>query len=425
MQTAERIPYETLLRQRRSSSSVPPMQSKGRPSWSISESQPSPSAWHETLDSRSLQSSPHRPALPHASVSHAEAEDWPDLTQLNWEGGATGVVRSRQDYHMHGEFGQNPAKTPQNLDGQVFNESMNGRQQKMNGALAKHTLPLSISLADRPRWGSPNALPSGPQGRPVARSLSALPSGFQGRAAASTTSRARQQLDSSHDSSRMSQVTQPLHTHVSLDSLMTSPRPAADQQDHRAQPLFRDALDQEQLSQPDSTASAWCKDDVMRHQASSATSNGHLNDRGGSEGVPSQQPPPQQPAVHERGQIPVKQSAKEQTGASLTAPQALPSFASPTRSSEAKSQHPSLHALPFRRTRSRQSTGSVTPADGPLLGQLSEGSHQAARGVGVSEGQTPTPGSGAPTPGSAAAPLTSTFRSVFNWHQAAVAATPC
>ncbi|KAL3161872.1 hypothetical protein ABBQ38_008961 [Trebouxia sp. C0009 RCD-2024] len=412
MQAAEHLPYETLLaaagRQRRSSSSVPPFQStKGRPSWSIAESQPSPSAWHETLNSRSLQNSPHRPAPPHARASHPEEEDWPDLTQLRWEGGATGVVRGQQTAPLHGEVRPNPTKTLQNLHGQVFAKSTNGRQQKMNGALADHRLPLSVSLAGRPRWGSPSPMPSGPQGRAVARSLSALPPGPQGRAVSRSPSRAAgQQLQSSYDTS--GQMTQPLRTHISLDSLMINPGPAADQQDQfPAQSLIQVEPDHRPFIQHDgSRASAWHGDDRVRHQRSLVMQNGHANDRGpdrrGSEGVPCQPPPTQQPALHARGQDPAKKNGEEEAGAGFGAARAVPNFASPTRSSEAKAQQRSLHAVPFKTSRSRQSAGSITDTDALPLRKASEGSHQAAGWGGASAEGGQTPGS--------AAPLTSTFR---------------
>lgn len=416
MQAAERIPYETLLaaagRQRRSSSSVPLLQStKGRPSWSISEPQPSLSAWHESLNSRSLQNSPHRPALPHVRASHPEEEDWPDLTQLKWEGGATGVVRGQQTGPLHGELRQNPAKTWQNLDGQVFVKSTSGRQQKMNGALADHRLPLSISLAGRPRWGSPSPMPSGPQGIAVARSLSALPSGPHGRPVSHSIPRARQQLRSSHDTS--GQMNQPLRTHISLDSLMITSRPAADQQEQfPAQSLIQAEPDHPPSIQHDgSRASAWYGDDRMRHQGSLVMKSGHANDRGAdrraSEGVPSQPPPAQQLALHARRQDPAKKSVEEDAGAGFGAARAMPNFACPTRSSEAKTQQRSLHALPFKRSCSRQSAGSITEADAPLLRKPSESSHQAARWDGASAEGGQTPGS--------AAPLTSIFRSVYEW----------
>ena len=448
MQASERIPYETLLKQRQSSSSVPPTQSKGRPSWSTLESQPNPSAWHESLNSRSLQNSPHRPALPRPRAAHAEEEDWPDLTQLKWEGGVTGVVRGRQDGPVDfRELRQNAVKTAysgQALDGQVLTKMMDGKRGNQHNRLSH-----SVSLANRSRWGSPSAKPFGPQGRAVARS----------------TSRARQQQQQleSHDSLR--QMTQPLHTHISLDSLMISPTPAAADRTERfrtsqdgfvAQALIRDELDHDQLSQHDCQAPGLHKDDRLRqaqcsHQGTWVSGNSHTNVGGdirgvkrGSRGGPSQQVPPQQPALHEWGVDSAKESNKEEDGAASTAARAMPNFASPTRSSEAKAQHAqhSLNAFPSTRSRSRQSAGSNCEAGTHLLRKHSEDSHQAITRGDVNVAGEQTPGNGGHTLGSVgqnpgiggqpfgnggktsaseeqtpgdAAPLTSTFRSVCNW----------
>ena len=436
MQPTERMPYETLLKSRRSSSSVPATQPRGRSSWSIIESQSNPSAWRETLNPRSLQNSPNKAALPHAAAAHAEEADWPDLTQLKWEGGATGVVRGQPfapvDFH---ELRQNPAKRSypgQDLPGQCLTKSRNGQPADQH-----QTLPLSVSLAQHSRSGSPKALPSAPQGRTVARS----------------TSRARHQQQhlGSHGSVRPKAI-QPLRSHISLESLAISPKPAgADQAEplHMAEgaslapALIQDQPDHQQLSQHDLVAAAWRQDDTMSdlqpsHQGSSVrrshtTSRGA--DRGVSRGVSSQQASPPQPALHAMGLDSTKQGDKEEDRAAATAARAMPNFASPTRSSEAKAQHAqrSLHTLPSRRSTSRQSAGSNSiEADmHQLLRKNSQGSHQAVPGTGVSldEVQNPdnggeTPSSGQHPPGSAG-PLTSTFRLVLYCLCSAVNAALC
>lgn len=419
VQATERMPYETLLKLRRSSSSVPATQPRGRPSWSIIESQSSPSAWRETLNPRSLQNSPHKATLPHAAAAHAEEEDWPDLTQLRWEGGATGVVRGQQfapvDFR---ELRQNPAKRSypgQDPHGQVLTKTRQRRPADQH-----QTLPLSVSLAKHSRSESPKALPSAPQGRAVARS----------------TSRARhqQQQLGSHGSMRP-KLTQPLRTHISLESLAIGPKPTdADQAEplhmsegaSLAQALIQDEPDHQQLSQHDFVAAIWRQDDKMSqlqpsHQGSSVRYT-HTTSKGGSRGVPSQQASPQQPALHAMGLDSTKQGDEEEDRAAAAAARAMPNFASPTRSSEAKAQHAQrgLQTFPSRRSASRQSAGSsgIEADIHQPLRKNSEGGHQAVSGSGVSfdeaqnaDNGVKTPSRGQHPPGSAA-PLTSTFRSV-------------
>ena len=452
LQDTERIPYKSLLKLRRSSSSVPAAQPRGGPSqWSPKESHSNPSAWRDTLNSRSLQNSPHKPALPYARAAHAEEEDWPDLTQLRWEGGATGVVRGQQyspvDFR---ELRQNSAKISypaQDPHGLVLKKMRNSRPADQH-----QTLPHSVSLAKPPRSKSPKALPLTPQGRAVARS--------------SFRARQQQQQLGSHGSPRP-KMNQPLRTHISLESLVIGPKPAG--ADHTealhtpdeaslAQALVQDEPDHQQLSQHDFVAAAWRQHDNVsqlqsRHHGSSVRSS-HMTsrgaDRGGIRGVSCQQASPQQPALHETRLDSIKKGDEEEARAAAAAARAIPSFASPTRSSEAKAQHAqrSLHTLPFRRSTSRHSAGSHVEDDAhKLLRKHSEGSHQAVPQGGVSfdevqnpgsgretpsggqhspdnGGQTPSggqhpPGSGGQTPSGGqhppgnAAPLTSTFRLLF------------
>ena len=430
LQATERVPYETLLKVRRSSSLVPPTEPGVRPSlWSAIESQSNPSGRREILNPRSLQNSPHKPALPHARAAHAEEEDWPDLTQLKWEGGTTGVVRVQQfapaDFR---ELRQKPTKVPypaQDAHGQVWTKTRNGRAADQD-----QTLPWPVSLAKRSRSESPKALPSAPQGRAVACS----------------TSRARQQQQQleSQASSRPN-MTQPLRTHISLESLVVSPKLAgADQtqllctpeEASLAQAIIQDEPGHQQLSQHDFVAAAWRQDDKMSqlkssHQASSGRSGRMISrgadkgasrsaDRGGSRGASSQQASPQQPALHEMRLDSIKHGNDKEDKAAATPSQALPNFASPTRSSEAKAQHAqrSLHASPFRRSSSRQSAGShnIEADTHQLLRKHSEGFHQAMPRGGVSADEGRNPGNGGETPSDGqrppgdAAPLTSTFR---------------
>ena len=432
LQATERLPYETLLKLRRSSSSVPSTQPRGGPSqWSPKESHSNPSAWRDTLTSRSLQNSPHKPALPYARAAHAEEEDWPDLTQLRWEGGATGVVRGQQfapvDFR---ELRHNSAKISypaQDPHGLVLKKTRHSRPADQH-----QTLPHSVSLAKPSRSESPKALPSAPQGRAVARS--------------SSRAKQQQQQLGSRGSSRP-KMTQPLRTHISLESLVIGPKPGgADQTEplhtpdeaSLAQALIQDEPDHQQLSQHDFVAAVWRQhDNISQLQSShhgSSVRSSHMTirgadrgdsrsaDRGGSRGLSSQQASPQQPALHETRQDSIKKGDEEEAGAAAAAARAIPSFASPTRSSEAKAQHAqrSLHTLPFRRSTSRHSAGSHIEDDAhKLLRKHSEGSHQAVPQGGVSfdEVQNPenggvTPSDGQHPPGNAA-PMTSTFRLAF------------
>lgn len=424
------------------------MQSRGRPSWSALDSQPNPSAWHETLNSRSLQNSPHKPALPRPRAAHAEEEEWPDLTQLKWEGGATGVVRGQEVAPVNfQQLRQNWAKMScpeQDVKGGAL-ATKRGRH-----AGQQQTLPRFVSLTERSRPDSPSALPWAPQGRAVARS----------------TSRAGQQPQQLQSHGSMRQMTQPLHTHISLSSLVVSPTPGGAHQteplrisedEPLARALIQDEPEQQQLSLPDPMAADWrqiCE--ISQHQANQqAVSSSHKTSmgagrgdgrgaarrggggvgRGASRQLSSQHhAPPQQPALHELRLGSTKQGKEEEDRAAFTAARAMPNFASPTRSSEAKAQHAqhSVRSFPSRRSTSRHSAGSNPEADThQLLRQHSEARHEAVTrgGVGMDGRKTPgngeetpdngrdttpgdgeeTPGNGGETPGNAA-PRTSTFR---------------
>lgn len=447
LQATERIPYETLLKLQRSSSSVPPAQSRGRSSWSASDSQPDP--WHETLNPRSLQNSPHKPALPRPRASHAEEEeDWPDLTQLKWEGGATGVVRGQRIAPVNfQQLKQNWAEMScpqQDLHWGVLPKTKSGRR-----AGQQQTLPWSVSLTEHSRPDSPTALPWAPQGRALARS----------------TSRAGQQPQQLHSHGSLRQMTQPLRTHISLSSLVVSPKLAGVDQteplhmsedDSLARALIQDEPEQQQLSQPDPVAAAWRQAaEISQHQASHhIVSRSHMTSMGGGRGAgrgPARRggggvgreanrqlssqhhSPPQQPALHELRLESPMQGKEEEDRAACTAARALPNFASPTRSSEAKAQHAqhSVRSFPSRRSTSRQSSGSNPEAEAhQLLRQHSETQHEAVTRGGVSMDGRKTPGNGEETPGSrrgtladgedtsdnrretpgSAAPRTSTFR---------------
>lgn len=425
---------------------MPPPQSRGRPSWSALDSQPNPSAWHETLNSRSLQNSPHRPALPRPRASHAEEEDWPDLTQLRWEGGATGVVRGQQAAPVNfQQLRQNWAKLScpeQDPEGGALAKTKRGRRAGQQ----QRTLPGSVSLTGHSTPDSPSALPWAPQGRAVTR----------------TTPRAGQQQPQqlqSHGSLR--RMTQPLHTHISLSSLVVCPKPADVDQteplrmsddDPLARALIQDESEHQQLSQHDPMAAAWRQiGEISLHQASHhivtsshvpsmragrgagrgpARRGGGGVGRGASRQLSSQHhAPPRQPALHELRLRSTKQGEEEEDMAASSAARAMPNFASPTRSSEAKAQHAqhaqhSMRSLPSRRSVSRHSTGSNPEAvTHQLSRQHSEARHEAVTqgGVGRDGWRTPDNGEGTPddgeeTPGNRretsdnAAPRTSTFR---------------
>ena len=396
IQAAERIPYETLLRKQQTASSKPAAPSSHRPSWSPLGSHPSPPAWQGTLHPRS---SNNQPTLARDRVGQSEEEDWPDLTQLKWEGSATGVVRGQQNPPRVRDFVQNPASYPaypeQDLDGRVRLHAKQycGQKKTNNAAVGEHRLAQSVSIENRPRWGSPSALPSRPSGRAAARSLS----------------RARQQPQGLNDAP--GQTVQPLHTHISLHSLVASPKAAVaghPRQFHTSlDELMADQIIQDQA---ESKAPIWQEDTDSRHsrsspQGSQQAQNSHMATRVDSQRS-SQHTQSQRHASQDWDLDSAKQGGEEESGVASAAARAMPSFASPTRSSEAKMKQRSLRVVPSKGRR-RYSAGSSS-VDADLFRTQSSHRHESGANALSAE---------AVEDSVSAEPLTSTFRSanVYNY----------
>ena len=390
-QALERIPYETLLRQQQSSSSLPTTPSKARPSWSTVRSHPNPPACHDTLSSKPLHSGRDKTA-PTLQPPQAEEENWPDLTQLRWEQGATGVVRGQPS---SGDFVE--ASFPE----QSLDAARRGVMPR-GSMLADSRLAPSVRVQGRPRWGSPNALPSRPQ--PHSHSLS--------------RPHQQHQHQQQQQSSYLSQGAQPLYTHVSLDSLVLSPRTDATPM---AQPKsFHTSLSElmahrtfdnepdEQQNQIHLAEPSWPEDSVTSSVMRSnqpgfpQAREGHQVILAGTDSRSSdQQAPPQQHAPQDWDLDLAKQGEEEVTGAASAAVRAAPSFASPTQSSEAKMKQRSLKAT-LSGSRGRRSANS-TSVDADMSVTRLGHRHQAAIGaVSKDKGLQGV---------KHAAPLTSTFRS--------------
>lgn len=394
-QAAEPIPYETLLRKQQASSSVPAAPLSHCPSWSPLGSHPSPPAWQETLHPRSFNNGSDQPTLGGGRDAPSEEEDWPDLTQLKWEGNATGVVRGQQNSSRVRNFVQNPVSYPaypeQDLDERVRGHAAQycGQKKTSTGALGEHRLAQSVTFENRPRWGSPRA--------------TALPSCPPGRAVACSLLRPRQQQQDASG-----QTVQPLRTHISLHSLVTSSNTAVADQPRRFHTSLDELMaDQILQDQADSKASIWREETDSRqlsssNQGSQQAGDGHMATRGVSQRS-SQPASPQQQSSQDWDLDSAKQGGEEESGAAFAAARALPSFASPTRSSEAKMKQRSLQPS---KGRSRYSAAS-TFAGAEL--SRSQSRHRQETVVNAVSKE-------AVEEGASAEPLTSTFRSATEFH---------
>ena len=388
-QARERIPYESLLRRGSSSSSVPTTPLKARPAWATSGLKPDGNTWQA---GNSLQSSPVKTAL--GQPGHAaEEEDWPDLSNLTWEEGASGVVHAPSGISFRAtEFGQVDvhASYPSHAVGVKMNGLDVGdglphdtRQGRRNGSfgidppiVADQRLSKLQSLQERPRWGSRNALPFRTQGRAFAdgparqgqrQQSSFLPeSAHHSRLKSADTDEQLCQESGGVDVCQPgnSHPKKPLHCHVSLDSLIGHADRASPERPSVQPPQqpnsFRASIDER-------TADRIIQDDLLPKQVSS----GQL----------------QHQSSQEWSLDSAKQSGEIDSGAVIVPEQNLPSFLSPTRSSEAKARQRSLTST---LSRSRHVATNAAAARG-VHGQR-------VAGQGVSEESTRS------------APLTSTFR---------------
>ena len=428
MQIQERIPYETLLKQRSSaSSSVPVTPSKARPAWATARPKPISDTWQasQLSQNRAIQS----PLAQHSQAG--EEEEWPDLSHLRWEGEAAGVVGDRPHVPLGvddvGHVGAHTAypREGSGLDrgGQGLTAGVAGhnRQKKMSAHLADQGSMKLNSPQERPRWGSRHALPSRPHSRTDANTLddrhqSSQSSHFSQAARHSgiTSTAGEEQSQWTAGNLGMSQPSKPLHTRVSLDSLaghadMLLPAQAWSRTIPE-QPLpacFHTSLDElmtQGLAQDDWEALA-PKQPTVSHRSLNHSRSSQQRHSSSARYARQVSAPAQRHAPHDWSLDLAHNSGhgeEEELGAASAAAHAVPSFASPTRSSAAKMQQRSLYDSPSRSRRGASFSS--------LAGT-------ASRAVGTSQASGDMPASNRP------APLTSTFRSVLHLPCPATCAT--
>ena len=397
-QVEKRVPYQALLRRRPSStsSSVPVTPLKTRPAWATVEPEPPSDTWQASM---SLQNSPVKAVLP--QHSQVEEEHWPDLSHLNWEGAATGVVSGRPDVFarvgasnqmgVQTRYPTGEAEMDVDAMGPIGNIAGRSKQGKMNSHFADQTLMKQSSLQQRPRWGSPNALPSRPHSRAGSSGLASRRQNLQSSHLLQAIHHSRLNSAAIDEQSwhrsgdlAMTHPSQPLHTHISLDSLVshadraspaqpwsrgTSELPLSVQQPARFHTSLHDLMaqgiihDDQTPPVPEQPAA---KSRQLSHSRSSQIQHGST-----TRYAQQLSAPPQRHGLHapdEWESASGKQDEGED-GRASTAGHCMPSFASPTRSSAAKQQQQqrSLHNASSRGRRgasSRALGGAVSPAVG-------------------------------------------------------------
>ena len=397
-QIEKRIPYQALLRRRPSStaSSMPVTPLKTRPAWATVGPKPPSDTWQASV---SLQNSPVKAVLPQHSQAEEE-EDWPDLSHLKWEGGATGVVSGRPDVFarvgassqmgVRTTYPKGEAEMDMDVMGPIGNIAGRSKQGKMSSHFADQNLMKQGSLQQRPRWGSHNALPSRPHSRAVSSGLASRRQNLQSSHLLQATHHSR--LNSAaideqswHHSSNlaMTHPSKPLHTHISLDSLVshadgaspaqpwsrgTSELHLSVQQPARFHTSLHDLMAQGIIHDdqtPPVPEQAAAKSRQLSHSRSSQIQQGSA-----ARYARQISAPPQRHGLHAPDDW-ESASAKQgegEDGRASTAGRSMPSFASPTRSSAAKQQQQrSLHNTSSRSRRVASSTalaGAVSPAVG-------------------------------------------------------------
>ena len=391
-QVEKRLPYQALLRRRPSStsSSVPVTPLKTRPGWATGGPKPLSDTWQA---SASLQNSPVKAILPQHSQAEEE-EDWPDLSHLKWEEAATGVVSGRPN--VFARFGastqmgvqttypEGEAEMDMDVMGPTGDMAGRSKQGKMNSHFADH------NLMKRPRWGSPNALPSCPHSRPLSSGLASRRQNLQSSHLLQATHHSRLNsaaidAQSSHHSGNLSMThpSKPLHTHISLNTLVSHADRASP-----AQPWSRGTSELHlPVQQParfhtslhDLMAQGIIPDDqnppVPEQPAGKSRQLSHSRSSQIQQGSAARyarqlSAPPQRHGLHAPDDW-ESASAKQgegEDGRASTAGRSMPSFASPTRSSAAKQQQQrSLHDTSSRSRRGASSTalaGAASPAVG-------------------------------------------------------------
>ncbi len=388
-QVEKRIPYQALLRRRPSStsSSVPVTPLKTRPAWATVGPKPPSDTWQASM---SLQNSPVKAVLPQHSQAEEE-EDWPDLSHLKWEGGATGVVSVRPEAEMD-----------MDVMGPTGNIAGYSKQGKMNSHFADQNMMKQGSLQQRPRWGSPNALPSRPHSRAVSSGLASRRQNLQSSHLLQATHHSRLNSAAIDEQSwhrsgnlAMTHPGKPLHTHISLDSLVshadrasptqpwsrgTSELHLPAQQPARFHTSLHDLMAQG-IIHDDHTPPVPEQPAAQPRQLSHSRSS-QIQQGSSSRYARQLSAPPQRHglhAPHDWESASAKQGEGED-GRASTAGRSRPSFASPTRSSAAKQQQQqqqrSLHNTSSRSRRGAGST-AVAGAASPAVGSSQAGGPSA------------------------------------------------
>lgn len=266
-----------------------------------------------------------------------------------------------------------------NVVGPVGNIAGRSKQGKMSSHFADQSFMKQSSLQQRPRQGSPSALPSRPHSRAVSSGLASRRQNLQSSHLLQAThhsslNSAAIDEQSWHHSGNlaMSHPSKPLHTHISLDSLVshadgaspaqpwsrgTSALSLTVQQPARFHTSLHELMAQgiihgdQNPSVPEQPAA---KSRQLSHSRSSQTQQGDT-----TRYARQLSAPPQRRGLHapdDWESASAKQSEGED-GRTSTAGRSMPSFASPTRSSAAKQQHQrSLHNASSRGRRGASSS---------------------------------------------------------------------
>ncbi len=391
-QVEKRVPYQALLRRRPSStsSSMPVTPLKTRPAWATVGPKPPSDTWQASM---SLQNSPVKAVLP--LQSQVEEEDWPDLSHLKWEGGATGVVSGRPDVFarvgassqmgVQNRYPTGEAEMDMDVVGPIGSMAGRSKQGKMNSHFADQNL-----MKQRPRWGSPNALPSRPHSRAGSSGLASRRQNLQSSHLLQATHHSRLNSAAIDEQSwyhpgnlAMTHPSKPLHTHISLDSLVShadgaspaqpwsrgaSELPLSAQQPARFHTSLHDLMAQGIIH--DDHTSPVPEQPAAKSRQLSHSRSSQIQQGSAARYARQLSAPPQRHGLHAPDDW-ESASAKQgegEDGRASTAGRCMPSFASPTRSSAAKQQQQrSLHNASSRSRQVAGSTavaGAVSPAAG-------------------------------------------------------------
>ncbi|DBA79779.1 TPA: hypothetical protein ACH3X1_008443 [Trebouxia sp. C0004] len=398
----KRIPYQALLRRRPSctSSSMPVTPLKTRPGWATVGPKPTSDIWQA---SASLQTSPVKAVLPQHGLA-GEEEDWPDLSHLKWEGAATGVVSGCPDVYSRAAassqmgaqttYLKGEAEMDLDVTGPVGNMAGRSKQRKMNSHFHDQNLMKQSSLQQRPHWGSPNALPSGPHSRAVSSCLISRRQNLQSSRLLQATHRSRLNSAATDEQSwhhpgnlPMTHPSKPLHTHISLDDLVshadrglpaqpwsrdTSELHLSVQQPARFHTSLHDLMAQGMIhndQEPPMPEQPAAKSRQLNHSKSSQIQQGSA-----ARYTRQLSAPPQHHGLHapDDWESASAKQGERGDGRDSIAGRSMSSFASPTRSSAAKQQQRSLHKTSSR-SRQGASSNALAGAASPAVGSSQAG----------------------------------------------------